>query len=184
MVIFPSHQPLPGVPMVDKSRTSGFTLVELMIVVVIIGVLASIAVPAFISYVYRARAAEAPTFLGEIRQRQESYRSEFGQYAAVSANFTDLTPSASSGASLQMWPVAASTWDELGARPDGPTRFQYSCVAGLPGTTPPGGLGFDGSDFWFVSHAVADLNEDGIFVTFESYSASNLIWNSSVRKWE
>ena len=43
----------------DRSRGSGFTLVELMIVVAIIGVLAAIAIPAFSRYVRKARTAEA-----------------------------------------------------------------------------------------------------------------------------
>ncbi|NOY92145.1 MAG: prepilin-type N-terminal cleavage/methylation domain-containing protein [Deltaproteobacteria bacterium] len=168
-----------------RRAQAGFTLLELMIVVIIIGVLAAVAIPAFTAYVYRARASEAPDFLSEIRQRQESYRSEFGQYAAVSTGFGDLMPSSLvPNGGVQSWPASTPKWDELGARPDGPVYFQYATVAGLPGTTPPGGLGYDGSDFWFVSHAVGDLDGDGTKVTFESYSAGNHIWISEGKGWE
>lgn len=162
----------------------GYSLVELMIVVLIIGVLSAVAVPVFRSYSYVARTAEATTFLGDIRQRQESYRSEFGQYCAVSGTtWGTYTPSTTPGASPVAWPGGAN-WTQLGATPNGPVRFQYASIAGPPGTTPPGGLGYDGSDFWSVSQALGDLDEDGTLVTFEAYSGSVGIWVSQPKGWE
>lgn len=51
----------------------GFTLVELMIVVVVIGVLASIAMPAYTSYVLRGKLTEATTELAAMRVKLEQY---------------------------------------------------------------------------------------------------------------
>lgn len=155
----------------------------MMIVVTVIGVLAAIAIPSFIGYVYRARAAEAVTFLAEIRQRQESYRAEFGQYCDVSGGSWSFTPASIPGVNPVAWPGGAN-WGQLGAAPDTEIRFQYATIAGAPGTTPPGGLGYDGSDFWFVSEARADLDGDGRNITLESYSASNKIWSSQSKGWE
>lgn len=170
-----------------QRQKEGFTLIELMIVVVIVGVLAAIAIPAFGSYVQSSRAAEAPAFLGEIRQRQESYRSEFGQYAAVSADLTDYNPVDLDGSNSQQW-IGTATWDQLAARPDGPVRFQYSVVAGAPGGALPAGAisgaTLDGTDFWFIARANGDLNNDGVEFQMETNSATNVIMNTSEKGWD
>jgi type IV pilus assembly protein PilA len=58
----------------------GFTLIELMIVVAIIGILAAIAIPNFLRFQAKSRQAEAKTNLGGLFTSEESYRAEFNSY--------------------------------------------------------------------------------------------------------
>ncbi len=63
----------------------GFTLIELMIVIAIIGILAAIAIPNFLNYQCKARQAEAKTNLGSIRTAEEAYYAEFSTYSITPA---------------------------------------------------------------------------------------------------
>ncbi|MEP5568051.1 MAG: type IV pilin protein [Halioglobus sp.] len=59
----------------------GFTLVELMIVVVIVAVLAGIALPAYQDYVIKANRGEAQSYLLAVAQRQQLYFNDSRSYA-------------------------------------------------------------------------------------------------------
>jgi len=76
----------------------GFTLVELMIVVLVIAIIASIAVPSYRSYVIRAQRSDATTALLKIRTAQEKF---FLQNTAYTAEFGP--------AGLRMMPAATTT---------------------------------------------------------------------------
>ena len=74
-------------PNTASRRRTGFTLVELAVVIVIIGVLAAFGVPRFIKSVERSKAAEAFEYLSSVRTAQERYQAQYGTYAT---NVTDL----------------------------------------------------------------------------------------------
>ncbi|MDA0667290.1 MAG: prepilin-type N-terminal cleavage/methylation domain-containing protein [Planctomycetota bacterium] len=66
---------------IANSKKSGFSLVELTIVVVILGVLATFAVPRFMSSVEKTKASEAFSYMANIESAQARYSAENGQYA-------------------------------------------------------------------------------------------------------
>ncbi len=167
-----------------RNRREAFTLIELMIVVAIIGILAAVAIPAFRSYIYRSQVSEAYTFLGEVKQRQEAYRAEFGMYAGDGTLNWNPAAIPDSGTKVP-WPAHAD-WQQLGAHPDGPVRFQFGFISGTPGTVPGvgGGLGYEGNEFWFVAEAQGDLDGDGDSVLLETTSFTSHVWISETKGWE
>jgi prepilin-type N-terminal cleavage/methylation domain-containing protein len=174
-----------------QTARAGFTLVELMIVVVILGILAAVSLPTLSSYIYKSKAVEATGFLNEIKARQESYRADFGSYCNVSGSVGTLFPLGPPRSTVRRWDAVPPGWTQLGVVPPGRVSlFSYATVAGIPGT-PPGpavGLsdarGYDGNDFWFISTAVGDLDGDGTSFSIESYSHSKALWTSNASGWE
>jgi prepilin-type N-terminal cleavage/methylation domain-containing protein len=60
----------------------GFTLLELLIVVIIIGILAGLGIPQYMKAVERGRTAEAKAVLSQIRTAEEAYRAKYNTYTA------------------------------------------------------------------------------------------------------
>ncbi|MCM8825077.1 MAG: prepilin-type N-terminal cleavage/methylation domain-containing protein, partial [Candidatus Omnitrophica bacterium] len=82
-------------------RKKGFTLVELMVVVIIVGILASVAVPIYRANIKKAMASEGAALLGSVLTAQRIYYAENNTYTTTKANlgvdtignkyFTDYT---------------------------------------------------------------------------------------------
>ena len=98
---------------ISSKARKGFTLVELAVVIVIIGVLAAFGVPRFLKSVERSKASEAFAFLSAVRSSQERYLAQYGEYSTdiskldiqypTPAYFSVGTVSAGSGTIQNSW---------------------------------------------------------------------------------
>jgi prepilin-type N-terminal cleavage/methylation domain-containing protein len=142
------------------SRREGFTLLELMIVVAIAGILASIAIPSFLMYQARSKRSEAYTNLEGIRKVQLIYFSEFGAFVMASpAPLMSLTPDKqnwlNSGDNRFSIDPPGTGFELLGWVPEGATYFDYDTHASA---------GSDGP--LFTAAAYGDVDGDGLLSVF------------------
>lgn len=73
-----------------KHLNRGFTLIEMMIVVAIVGILAAVAYPSYDEYVKRGNRTEGQAFLSDVAARQERYFSQNNTYVTANANLGKL----------------------------------------------------------------------------------------------
>lgn len=129
---------------------SGYTLIELMLTLALIGVLTTIAIPKLISYQLRSKAAEATTNIGAIQRALEAYSAENNIYVSA----MPPTP-ATVGSGSQSWGLAAGDshgFNSIGYVPEGQVYFQY-------------GVTSDGASAYTIA-ARSDLDGDGIYNTW------------------
>ncbi|SHL18132.1 type IV pilin protein [Phytopseudomonas punonensis] len=73
-----------------NSKQTGFTLIEMMVVVAIIGILAAIAYPSYAEYVKRGNRSEGQALLNDAAARQERYFNQNNAYITTDANISKL----------------------------------------------------------------------------------------------
>ena len=115
----------------QSSQRAGFTIIELMIVVGIIGVLAAIAIPNFVTYQARTRRSEAFTNLAGVARSQASYLAEEDGYFE-SAPFPDFSAIPGGlGTKKMSWDAdSEAAYAGLGWKPEGDVFYSYESNTG------------------------------------------------------
>ena len=111
----------------NLKRREGFTLIELMIVVAIIGILAAIAIPNFLRFQLRAKAGEGKVNIAAIRTAEEGYFAEFGTYVTSTAAPAGWVPGPTS-TQKRNWALGTN-FDQMGWSPEGDVYYEYQVGA-------------------------------------------------------
>lgn len=164
-----------------EKRQTGFTLIELMIVVAIIGVLAAIAIPAFINYVKRSRTSEVGYNLKSLYTGAASYYQEErwgrGTVAASSMAIANVNCAvggaaptyAASNAKVRVdWSSEAASYGAVGFESADPLYYEYHIVRAASNC-----MNAANDPRIYTFRAIGDLDADGTRSTFEIAVGSN-----------
>jgi len=151
-------------------RRGGFTLIELMVTVALIGILSATAIAGFRSYQLRTKRSEAALNLAAVRTTQLAYFHEVGGFVPAPSSPAIAVP----GPDKQNWqavgfsPVPGMGFDLLGWVPEGQTYYDYDTNAVNNG---PNGA-------YFTAAAYGDTDGDGfmsVWLYVQPDSAGNTL---------
>jgi len=158
-----------------KKGDKGFTLIELMIVVAILGILAAVAIPAFVKYMRRSKTSEAEDKLAYMFRAATTYytqeRPARGTGGGIAVQCIPAGAGPDPGAVTQDrqtydFPGASTTWLQLDFQIGDPFYYQYQFDSGV------GGCGVTGAAA-FTARAQGDLDGDGMLSLFERAALAN-----------
>ncbi len=134
-----------------KRKSGGFTLIELLVVVLIIGILATIALPEYTKAVEKANAAEAITLLRNLLTAEKAYKLSNLGFTALDLQLPNIDPETKSKAHTENWAI------EMEIHPLYPTTFRAFAGRAKNGTRVSSGsyqygillvVGSDGTETW------------------------------------
>jgi len=169
-------------------------LIEMMTVVLLTGILATLAVFGVRKYIASSKTTEAIQMIGGIKVAQETYKDETFTYLDVSGALTKATAYPAGftpGRQKAQWGgtgTGAAGFQTLGVTTANPVNFAYACTAGANSapTSPSSDSGsITVSNWppsigapWYVVKAYSDLNGDGRYAVFVGTSFSGDIFSN------
>jgi prepilin-type N-terminal cleavage/methylation domain-containing protein len=167
-----------------RSESRGFSLLEMMAVIAILMVLATVAMVSYKGYMRKARVQEGIAFLMDIKMKQETYFMTYSRFVDTGTNPDDMYPALPFAP--QPWATAGAPWDcasppnnpvqafcDLGIRPSSEsTFFQYVTMGWEPGdplppASPDGPYVSDATRRWWFARARGYMGSDGNTLPFE-----------------
>jgi len=172
-----------------QRSSRGFTLVELLAVVVITAILSILAVVGFSRHMQSARGTETIAVIQAIRSAEESYMAENKIYLNVSITkgvnwYPQLVPSSKRAAFNSPKHPDYASWQQLAAPVNGTVMFNYLVNAGQPGTSISGLLqtsekppfpSAQAGD-WYLIQAIGDVDEDNSFSRYATTKMSGEVY--------
>ena len=135
--------------------TKGFTLIELMMVVALIGVLSAIAIPQFMRYQARTRRSEAFMNLQALANAQKSFYAERDAFVETPLPYPDFVKYGGLGTDKMPWDAESqAAYADLGWAPEGEVPYSYESNTSV---------NCDATcDICFTATAFGDVDGDGL----------------------
>jgi prepilin-type N-terminal cleavage/methylation domain-containing protein len=176
-----------------RNRRYGFTLIEVMVVVCIIAILASLAVYGVGKYVRAAGTSEPMEIINSVRAAQESYKDETYGYLPVST-MSSYFPFGTTLPSNKKWSwdngnsTELKAWNQLGVHPSSVVAFGYACEAkndnssvlnkGQMGISQDLGYPANAQN-WYIVRAASDRDGNGVAAIFIGSNFTDQIYGQN-----
>jgi type IV pilus assembly protein PilA len=174
------------------AASRGFTLTELLVVVAMIGILATLGLVGYRRFIHTAQSSEAKAVIQGIRGGQEQYKVDWMTYLDVSSgNLDAYYPNATPNDARMNWIQPNDSrfnnptngWALLNVSVDGTVRFGYASVAGVGGkptastklSAAPTAPTLPAGVPWYAIQAINDHDKNNVYAVFYCASTSNEI---------